>query len=178
MVDGFRYARPGAHSGSRRSSAGSHGRRIHGSGRVPFSQRLARRPRPPEPQGLRGDRFQSHPLRGRRRGSPQELWSSDDDHHLPRTTLLLHPAGASVTINIWPTGWVCQAVRARGSNDTEAPDTRDGAAGWISVSILAAPVKYSAGPGVACRVALWLMVMVCPCTARASEPSPPQMPCR
>src|SRR5437588_9980247 len=33
-----------------------------------------------------------------------------------------------VTISLWPNGWVCQAVRAPGSNVTSAPETRDGSA--------------------------------------------------
>lgn len=42
-----------------------------------------------------------------------------------------------VTINLWPSGWVCQTVRAPGSNVTSAPDTRDGSTVGNSGSICA-----------------------------------------
>src|SRR5438105_9701790 len=54
-----------------------------------------------------------------------------------------HPA---VTIRFWPSGWVCHAVRAPGSNVTLAPTTRAGAGGLNSGSTRTVPVKYSAGP--------------------------------
>src|SRR5437667_12008669 len=38
------------------------------------------------------------------------------------------PAPA-VTIRVWPSGWVCHAVLAPGSNVTLAPDTRAGSEG-------------------------------------------------
>jgi len=46
-----------------------------------------------------------------------------------------------VTINVWPSGWVCQAERAPGSNVTLAQDTRAGADGALSGSILTVPAK-------------------------------------
>src|SRR6516162_2050104 len=51
-----------------------------------------------------------------------------------------------VTTSRWPSGWVCQAVRAPGSNVTNAAETRDGSVAWNSGSIRTLPVKYSAGP--------------------------------
>ena len=54
-----------------------------------------------------------------------------------------HPA---VTIRVWPSGWVCHAVRAPGSNVTLAPAARAGAWGWNSRSIRTVPVNQSAGP--------------------------------
>ena len=51
-----------------------------------------------------------------------------------------------MTIRVWPSGWVCQAVRAPGSKVTCAPDTRAGAGASNSGSTRTAPVKYSAGP--------------------------------
>src|SRR5439155_13491858 len=42
----------------------------------------------------------------------------------PRRCARPEPA---VTISVWPSGCVCQAVRAPGSNVTAAPDTRAGA---------------------------------------------------
>src|SRR5437667_9438849 len=54
-----------------------------------------------------------------------------------------HPA---VTIRVWPSGWVCHAVRALGSNVTLAPTTRAGSFAWNKGSMRTMPVKYSADP--------------------------------
>src|SRR6516225_4288348 len=54
-----------------------------------------------------------------------------------------HPA---VTISLWPSGWVCQAVRAPGSKVTSAAETRDGSAAANSGSIRTLPVNHSSGP--------------------------------
>src|SRR5437764_4459428 len=51
-----------------------------------------------------------------------------------------------VTINVWPNGCVCQAVRAPGSNVTLAPATRAGSGAWNRGSIRTVPVNQSAGP--------------------------------
>ena len=48
-------------------------------------------------------------------------------------------------INVWPSGCVCQAVRAPGSNVTLPPLTRAGSGAWNSGSTRTAPVKYSSG---------------------------------
>src|SRR5207302_5778530 len=45
-----------------------------------------------------------------------------------------------------PSGWVCQAVRAPGSNVTLAPSARAGAIAWNRGSMRTVPVKYSDGP--------------------------------
>src|SRR6185437_1174093 len=52
----------------------------------------------------------------------------------------------AVTISLWPSGWVCQAVRAPGSNVTSAPETREGSIAGNSGSIRTLPVNHSAGP--------------------------------
>src|SRR5580765_1245942 len=52
----------------------------------------------------------------------------------------------AVTINVWPSGWVCHAVRAPGSKVTLAPRTLAGSGASNSGSIRTVPVKYSAGP--------------------------------
>src|SRR5437588_8522714 len=52
----------------------------------------------------------------------------------------------AVTIRIWPRGWVCQAVRAPGSNVTLAPTARAGACAWNRGSMRTLPVKYLVGP--------------------------------
>src|SRR5437763_6657956 len=52
----------------------------------------------------------------------------------------------AVTIRVWPSGWVCQAVRAPGSKVTSAIDTRAGSGGLLSGSIRTLPVKYSSDP--------------------------------
>src|SRR3954453_15929915 len=51
-----------------------------------------------------------------------------------------------MTNKVWPSGWVCQAVRAPGSKVTRAPATRAGSGGLNSGSIRTVPGKYSAGP--------------------------------
>src|SRR5437016_7804681 len=52
----------------------------------------------------------------------------------------------NVTINVCPSGCVCQAVRAPGSNVTLAPRTRAGSGASNSGSIRTLPVNQSAGP--------------------------------
>src|SRR5439155_14929947 len=56
-----------------------------------------------------------------------------------------HPQ-PEVTINVWPNGCACQAVRAPGSNVTLALATRAGSGAWNRGSIRTAPVNQSAGP--------------------------------
>src|SRR6267378_2544959 len=51
-----------------------------------------------------------------------------------------------VTINVWPNGCVCHAVRAPGSNVTLAPRTRAGSGASNSGSIRTLPVNQSVGP--------------------------------
>src|SRR5579871_3407454 len=52
----------------------------------------------------------------------------------------------NVTISVWPSGWVCQAVRAPGSKVTDAPCPRAGSAAWNKGSIRTDPVNQSADP--------------------------------
>jgi hypothetical protein len=51
-----------------------------------------------------------------------------------------------VTINVWPSGWVCHAVRALGSNVTAFPAARAGCVTGNSGSMRTVPVNQSAGP--------------------------------
>src|SRR5437667_12301411 len=51
-----------------------------------------------------------------------------------------------VTINVCPSGCVCQAVRAPGSNVTFAQTMRAGSGAWNSGSMRTVPVNQSAGP--------------------------------
>ena len=51
-----------------------------------------------------------------------------------------------VTMSVWPSGWVCHAVRAPGSKVTCAPTTRAGSGAVKSGSTRTVPVNYSAGP--------------------------------
>src|SRR5579883_251675 len=51
-----------------------------------------------------------------------------------------------VTTRVCPSGCVCQAERAPGSNVTIPAVTREGSGAWIIGSIRTAPVKYSSGP--------------------------------
>src|SRR5213594_1313884 len=52
----------------------------------------------------------------------------------------------AVTIRVCPSGCVCHAVRAPGSNVTLAPDARAGAFAWNKGSMRTVPVNQSAGP--------------------------------
>src|SRR5207253_7658259 len=52
----------------------------------------------------------------------------------------------AVTINVWPNGCTCQAVRAPGSNVMLAAATRAGSGAWNRGSIRTVPVNQSAGP--------------------------------
>src|ERR1044071_2561382 len=59
--------------------------------------------------------------------------------------LWTHP-DPSVTIRVWPSGCVCQALRAPGSKVTMAPRARAGSGASNKESMRTVPVKYSAGP--------------------------------
>src|SRR5208283_1040062 len=61
----------------------------------------------------------------------------------PQHCVQPHP---EVTIKVCPSGWVCHAVRAPGSNVTKAPKVRAGSGGSNRGSIRTEPVKVSAGP--------------------------------
>src|SRR5690349_14746082 len=61
----------------------------------------------------------------------------------PRRCARPQPA---VTINVWPSGWVCPLVRAPGSNVTLTPVARDGELAWNKGSIRTVPVNQSDGP--------------------------------
>ena len=52
----------------------------------------------------------------------------------------------AVTINDCPSGCVCHAERAPGSNVTDPAATREGSWAWMSGSTRTVPVKYSSGP--------------------------------
>src|SRR5437868_10495483 len=52
----------------------------------------------------------------------------------------------AVTIRVWPSGWVCHAARAPGSNVTLAPDARAGAFACNKGSMRTVPVHQPAGP--------------------------------
>src|SRR5205085_11196559 len=69
-----------------------------------------------------------------------------------------HP---EVTTNLWPSGWVCHAVRAPGSNVTSALDTRDGSTAGNSGSIRTLPVNQSVGPFIEACDPLGL-ISICP----------------
>src|SRR5438093_13671942 len=75
----------------------------------------------------------------------------------------------AVTIRVWPSGWVCHAVRAPGSNVTLAPTARAGSFVWKSGSTRTAPVKYSAGPlPDGCEPALLISMLSSPPTERVA----------
>src|SRR6266436_3877982 len=52
----------------------------------------------------------------------------------------------AVTIRVWPSGWVCHAVRAPGSKVTWPPLTRAGSGAWNSGSTRTDPVNQSGDP--------------------------------
>src|SRR6266576_3894962 len=62
---------------------------------------------------------------------------------LPQRCARPQPA---VTIRVWPSGWVCHAVRAPGSNVTFAPTARAGAGALNKGSTRTVPVNQSDGP--------------------------------
>src|SRR3712207_2279127 len=66
-----------------------------------------------------------------------------------------------VTTSRCPSGCLCQAVRAPGSKATRAAPTCDGPFASNSGVMVALPVKFSAGPGVAGRLLLRL-ISICP----------------
>src|ERR1700736_4640623 len=49
------------------------------------------------------------------------------------------------TYSVWPNGWVCHAVRAPGSNETQLATIRAGASVAMIGSCQTVPVKYSLG---------------------------------
>src|SRR6266487_5999217 len=70
-----------------------------------------------------------------------------------------HPR-PDVTINVWPNGCVCQAVRAPGSNVTLAQRTRAGSGASNSGPIRTVPVNQSAGPFVeACEPDFFISIL-------------------
>src|SRR5215467_2615546 len=76
-------------------------------------------------------------------------------------SLCTHPH-PDVTIRVCPSGWVCHAVRAPGSNVTLAPRARAGSGASNRGSIRTLPVKYSAGPVPDGCEPLLVMFMVAP----------------
>src|SRR5438105_8432233 len=66
----------------------------------------------------------------------------------------------AVTIRVWPSGWVCHAVRAPGSNVTLAPPARAGAGALYKGSTRTVPVNHSAGPWLEGCVPTRLMSML------------------
>src|ERR1700712_248844 len=68
----------------------------------------------------------------------------------------------AVTISVCPHGCVCHALRAPGSNDTQAHDIRDGCEPLKRGATVTWPVNQSAGPVLAGSDALCLTSMVAP----------------
>src|SRR5437868_8628147 len=77
-----------------------------------------------------------------------------------------------ITYRVWPSGWVCQAVRAPGSNETRFAATRAGAGAWMIGSCSTVPVKYSFGArrvgrmpakwiSIGVRLSCWLLFLAC-----------------
>src|SRR5687767_10941787 len=70
--------------------------------------------------------------------SPGRISSIGPPHRWARPT-------PDVTISVWPSGWVCHAVRAPGSNVTLAPAARAGTGASNDGSMRTAPANHSAG---------------------------------
>src|SRR5438105_2028754 len=69
----------------------------------------------------------------------------------------------AVTISDWPSGWMCHAVRAPGSNVTLTPSARAGLLVWKRGSIRTLPVKFAAGPLTeACEPLLLMSIFLSP----------------
>lgn len=66
-----------------------------------------------------------------------------------------------VTIRICPSGWICHAERAPGSNVTLAPEVRDGELAGKRASTLTLPVKFASGSLLDARAPLRVMVIFC-----------------
>jgi hypothetical protein len=84
----------------------------------------------------------------------------------------------AVTIRVCPSGCVCHAVRAPGSNVTLAPLTRAGSGALNSGSMRTVPVNHSAGPlpegWVPFRlISMALLSFVGDCVGRDVEPRRP-----
>jgi hypothetical protein len=62
-------------------------------------------------------------------------------------TVALRPPNPEVMSKVCPSGCVCQAVRAPGSNVTLPAETRLGSRTGNNASIRTEPVKYPRGPG-------------------------------
>jgi hypothetical protein len=100
------------------------------------------------------ERFRNRNMRhrcGRRRAVPVLLARREPDDItrpdlLDRPTLALREAAAGRYDPVCPSGCVCQAVRAPGSNVTLAPLTRAGSGALNSGSMRTVPVNHSAGP--------------------------------
>src|SRR6516164_2162194 len=70
----------------------------------------------------------------------------------------------AVTIRVWPSGCVCHAVRAPGSNVTLAPDTIAGSGAWKSGSIRTVPLNHSEGPfAEGCEPTFVISMLILPC---------------
>src|SRR5207253_3894006 len=85
-----------------------------------------------------------------------------------------------VTIKICPSGCVCQAERAPGSNVTLAPRTRAGSGASNRGSTRTVPVKYSAGPlPEGCEPLLLMSICCIPpfCIVFSNEESQLRLPC-
>src|SRR5437773_1617158 len=70
--------------------------------------------------------------------SPGRISRTGPPHSATRPT-------PEITCKVWPSGWVCHAVRARGSKRTKAPRMRAGAGASMIGSCHTVPVKESAG---------------------------------
>ncbi|WP_308461507.1 hypothetical protein [Sphingomonas citricola] len=81
---------------------------------------------------------------------------------LDRRPLALTQPRPQVTINVWPSGCVCQLVRAAGSKVTCAPATCDGGSAANNGSMRTVPVNQSAGPSVEGCVPLRVICITVP----------------
>lgn len=114
--------------------------------------------------------------RRRRCSAMPVLLTRSKPHHvsgpnlLYRTAPALRPPAAAVTISVWPSGCVCHAVRAPGSNVTLALTTRAGSGALNSGSTHTTPVNQSAGPlPEACEPLLLISICHIPFSMRSRQ---------
>src|ERR1035437_7332161 len=75
-----------------------------------------------------------------------------------------------ITISVCPSGWVCHAVRAPGSNVTIAPVTRAGSVPLNGESMRTVPVNQAAGPLLeGCEPLLLMSIFLTPLVNFESE---------
>src|SRR5450830_984811 len=74
----------------------------------------------------------------------------------------------AVTIRVWPSGWLCQWVRAPGLKLTAPAELRSSPLGTCSISTLTCPVKYCSGAALTGRLPARVICRPAPAAKAAS----------